>query len=73
MKTPNEEFIEQNVTYTLEMNGKFFIVENVPARISTKTGEQFFSPATVEHLHETIHSPKKPSRFVQTPVYEFTS
>ena len=27
-----ETFEEQKVTYTLELNGKFYIIENVPAR-----------------------------------------
>ena len=46
--------IEKQVTYTLELNGEFFLVENVPARVDTKTGEQFFSPSTLEHLQQII-------------------
>jgi len=34
--------IETKVTYTLEHDGHFYLVENVPARISPETGEQFF-------------------------------
>jgi hypothetical protein len=33
---------ETKVTYTLEQDGHFYLVENVPARISPETGEQFF-------------------------------
>jgi hypothetical protein len=40
--------VERLVTYTLEFEGKFYIVENVPARVNEETGEQFFSPSTVE-------------------------
>ncbi len=36
-----ERLVEQRVTYTLEMEGKFYITENVPARVDEKTGEQF--------------------------------
>ena len=54
-----ERFVEQKVTYTLEIDGRFIIVENVPARVSERTGERFFSPETV--------------RIVQTPVFEFPS
>lgn len=46
--------VEQRVTYTLEMDGKSCIVENVPARVEEDTGEQFFAPSTVERLQETI-------------------
>jgi YgiT-type zinc finger domain-containing protein len=50
----NKTMREAKVTYTLEMDGKFFIIENVPARVCEETGEQFFSPETVERLQQTI-------------------
>ncbi len=49
-----ETMEERRVTYTLEMNGKFYIVENVPARVCVETGEQFFAPETVEQLQKVI-------------------
>ncbi|MFM6005104.1 MAG: hypothetical protein ACKPE3_23980 [Sphaerospermopsis kisseleviana] len=49
-----ENFVEQRVTYSLEKDGQFFIVENVPARVNLETGEQFFSPETVEQLQKII-------------------
>ena len=67
----NETFVDQTVTYSLEMNGKFFLIENVPARINVETGEQFFSPSTVERLQQIILSQSNPVRFVETPVYDF--
>ena len=67
----NETMRETKVTYTLEMNGKFYIVENVPARVCEETGEQFFSPETVERLQETIWENKQPKKIIETPVYEF--
>ncbi|HEY9848741.1 MAG TPA: YgiT-type zinc finger protein [Leptolyngbyaceae cyanobacterium] len=66
-----ETFVEQKVTYTLEMDGKFFIIENVPARVCVETGEQFFSPETVERIQQTIWGKEKPKRVIETPVYEF--
>jgi hypothetical protein len=51
-KTAKENLVENHVTYTLLKDGQFFIVENVPARVNTQTGEQFFSPQTVEHLQK---------------------
>lgn len=66
-----EKLIERRVTYTLEHEGKFYIVENVPARVNDETGEQFFSPATVERLQKAILGKEKPSRVIETPVYEY--
>lgn len=48
------KLVEHRVTYILEHEGKFCIVENVPARVNEETGEHFFSPATVERLQRTI-------------------
>lgn len=59
------------MTYTLEMDGKFYIVEHVPARVCLETGEQFFSPETVERLQKTIWERKNPVRLVETPVFEY--
>ena len=73
MKKENweEKMREEKVTYTLEMDGKFYIIENVPARVSGETGEQFFSPETVERLQKTIWGRKKPKKTIETPIYEF--
>ncbi|MEN6578251.1 MAG: YgiT-type zinc finger protein [Phycisphaerales bacterium] len=67
-----ETMAETQVTYTLEFGGKFYIIERVPARVCQETGEQFFSPETVERIQALIKGGKKPSRVVETPVYEYT-
>ena len=70
-KNKKEFLVEKRVTYTLLKDGQFFIVENVPARIDAHTGEQFFSPQTVEHLQQIILMHGKPVRTIETPVFEF--
>ncbi len=66
-----ENFVEQKVIYTLLKDGKFFIIEHVPARVNVETEEQFFSPQTVERLQRIIWGERQPVRFIQTPVFEF--
>lgn len=66
-----ETMIEQLVTYTLEYKGKFYVIENVPARVCLESGEQFFLPETVEKLQTTIWEQKKPKRVIETPIFEF--
>jgi YgiT-type zinc finger domain-containing protein len=68
-----EILIEQEVTYTLEINGNFFIIENVPAIVCVETGERFFAPETVERLQEIIWENKRPKRVIETPVFDFAS
>jgi YgiT-type zinc finger domain-containing protein len=65
--------VEKQVTYTLELNGKLFVIENVPARVDEETGEQFFSPSTVEHLQQIIITGQVPDRFTEVPVYKYAS
>ena len=66
-----EPLVEQHVTYTVELEGRFYLVENVPARVNPETGEQYFSPETVERLRELILGGRSPKRVVETPVYEY--
>ncbi len=72
MTTKQEEkLVERRVAYTLEMDGKFYIVENVPARVDEETGEQFFAPSTVDRLRKIILGHAEPSKVIETPVYEY--
>ncbi len=66
-----ETLVEQKVNYTLEVNGQLIIIENVPARVCSETGEQFFSPETVEQLQQVIWAGEKPERKIEVPVFEF--
>lgn len=68
-----KKFVEQKVTYALELDGEFVIVENVPARVCVETGERFFSPETVERLQKTVWERREPSRTIETPVFEFAA
>ncbi len=69
----NENLIETTVTYSIDINGQFFLIENVPARVNPETGERFFAPATVERIQEIISQGQQPSRFIETPVYDFVA
>jgi len=66
-----EQLVERRVTYTLEREGKFYIVQNVPARVSEETGEQFFSPSIVEQLQRLILHHPNPTLTIETPVYNY--
>lgn len=63
--------IETEVTYTVEHEGKFYLIEHVPARVCRETGEQYFAPDTVERIQNLIKSRKKPDKVIETPVYRY--
>jgi YgiT-type zinc finger domain-containing protein len=67
-----ETLVETEVTYTVELGGKFYIIEHVPARVCQETGEQFFAPETVERIQALVKGQQKPTRVVETPVYEYS-
>lgn len=69
----SEALVEKQVTYTLQLNGRLFVIENVPARANEETGEQFFSPSTVEHLQQIILTGQEPDRFAEVPVYNYAA
>ena len=67
-----ETMIDTLVTYTIEHDGKLYVIENVPARVCRETGEEFFAPETVEHIQALVKGSKPPARVIQTPVFEYT-
>lgn len=68
----DETMVEQRVTYTLELDGRIVVVENVPARVCLETGERLYSPETVEHLQQLVLGETEPSRMIEVPVFEFS-
>ncbi|MCH8295989.1 YgiT-type zinc finger protein [Candidatus Poribacteria bacterium] len=69
----NETLVEKNVTYSIEVDGRFVIIEDVPARVNVETGEKYFSPETVERLQQAVWEQCQPLRTIETPVYEYAA
>ncbi len=69
----HETMRDTQVTYTLEKERKFYIIENVPARICEETGEQFFAPTTVDRIQKIILTGKNPKKTIETPIFEFAA
>ena len=60
----NETLIKKNVTYHIELDGRPFLIENVPARVNVETGERHFSPKTVEYLQQAVWDQCRPVRTI---------
>ena len=63
--------VEQEVTYTIEMDGRWIIIEHVPANVCSQCGEKLFSAETVEQLQRIAWEQKAPHRTLATPVFDF--
>jgi hypothetical protein len=68
-----EQFKDERVTYTLEIGERFLVIENVPARVSLRTGERLFAPETVERIQAIAWGEGKPVRVLETPVFQFAA
>ena len=67
----NRDFlINDRVTYTLEIDGKFYSIENVPATVDKLTEEYFFSPTTVNNLQRIVLSGLEDNS-IETAVYQY--
>ena len=69
----NEMLLKKRVTYHIELEGKLFQIENVPARVNVETDEKHFSPETVARLQRAVWERCDPVRTIETLVYEFES
>lgn len=59
----DEEFFHATTDYSVKVEGKLYLITNVPICISSKTGEKLYAPETVEKIQEKIGSGIRRSRF----------
>ena len=62
---------DQRIRYSLSLDDKLLVVENVPAIVCDRRGEITLSPAVTERLQQTAWESRRPARVVETEVYEF--
>lgn len=58
----DDRLVRRLVTFGIEQSGRTILIENVPARVDPETGQQFFSPETVERLQSIVWSGGLPDR-----------
>lgn len=66
-----QAMIETEVSYSIQYQGNFYIIEHVLASVCQETGEEFFSPETVQHIQAFIKQHKEPDRVIETAVYNY--
>ena len=64
---------QKKITYTQELEGKVYVVSDVPALVCSQCGEQYLSPATVDRIQAVIEKgeQKKLKPVQQIPVFHF--
>lgn len=65
--------ISKKITYTQELEGKVYVVSDVPALVCSQCGEQYLSPETVDEIQKVIEKgeQRKLKPISQIPVFHF--
>lgn len=59
------------VTFYYEEDGKYLLVENVPAEICMKCGEKIYSPQVTDELLKFAMDKFKPVKSIKIPVFDY--
>jgi len=59
------------VSEIFQIDGKPVLVENIPAQVCARCGEEIFSRETTENVRLIVHEKKKPIKSVQMDVFAY--
>lgn len=61
----------ENVSETFQIDGKFYLVENIPATVCSQCGEIIFSRQTTERIGMMLHGEAQPIKAISMDVYAY--
>ena len=67
----SEKFHSQNVNETFQIDGKFYLVENIPATVCSRCGEIVFNRQTTERIRTMLHGQSQPIKAISMDVYAY--
>lgn len=76
MTTPHQCHIcqgrleERTVSRVQEYQGRYVLIENLPALVCTHCGETYFTPAAHDRVVALLQGDAAPVRVVELPVYD---
>jgi HTH-type transcriptional regulator/antitoxin MqsA len=62
---------EEMVNEVFLIDGKFILVENIPAKVCARCSEATFSRETTEKIRRMVHGEAQPTKSVQVDVFAF--
>ena len=65
------EYREELVNEVFQIDGKPILVENIPAQVCTRCGEEIFARETTEKVRLLVHGKAKPIKSVQVDVFAY--
>jgi YgiT-type zinc finger domain-containing protein len=67
----SEESHSEFINEVFNIQGRFYLVENIPAMVCSHCGEEVFSRETTEQVRVILQEPKQPSRSIPLDVFSF--
>lgn len=62
---------QEAVSEVFQIDGRPVLVENIPAEVCERCGEEIFSKETTEKVRLLVHSKAKPARSVKLDVFAY--
>jgi HTH-type transcriptional regulator / antitoxin MqsA len=67
----SEKSHAENISEIFQIDGKFHLVENIPATVCANCGEVMLSRSTTEHIRAMLHSNSQPIKAISMDVYAY--
>ncbi len=68
----SQEYHIEYVSEVFNIQGKFQLVENIPAKVCSRCGEEVFSRETTEGIRVMLHGEDKPVRSISLDVFSYS-
>jgi HTH-type transcriptional regulator / antitoxin MqsA len=65
----SEESYSGFISEVFNIQGKFYLVENIPATVCSRRGEGLLSRETTERVRGMLHQPQQPIRSIPLEVF----
>ncbi len=62
--------VEKRLDLHRKINGKYVLIENVPAGVCTECGTRYYAANVLKTLEEAIHGRQKAQQEVLVPIWE---
>ena len=67
----NTTFRQEQMENVFHLEGHLVMVENIPARVCTRCGEETFDRKTTETIRRMVHGESQPMRHENVDVFAF--
>lgn len=67
----SEEFHSEFISEVFKIRGEFYLVENIPATVCSRCGEEVLSRETTEQVQVMLHEHHQPIRSVSLDVLSY--